>query len=92
VRAVRPVVLQVPCGHIAGGVACPLEVAVRLVDLDLGGAGGVERGACGPREEHVVAVFRGGGLSHGSGGCLGEGSSIGYPERPGDLAGNARNP
>jgi hypothetical protein len=43
-------------------------------------------------EEHVVGVFRGGRFSHGSGGCRGEGSSIGYPELSGDLAGNARNP
>jgi hypothetical protein len=66
------VVLQMPCSHIPGGVAGPLEVLVRPVDLGLGGAGGVERGACGPVEEDVVAVIRG-GLSHGSKGCRGEG-------------------
>ena len=66
VRAPRPVVLHVPGGHIAGGVASQLEVAVRPVDLGLGGAGGVERGTRGPVNEHVVAVIRGGGISHGS--------------------------
>ena len=81
-----------PCSHVPGGVSNPLEVAVRPKDLCLGGAGGVERGAGGPVKKHVVGVFRGGRFSHGSGNCQGEGSSIGYPDPSGDLAGNARNP
>ena len=51
---------QVPGCHVSGGMASPLEVAVGPVDFGLGGAGGVQRGAGGPVQEHVGAV----GVSH----------------------------
>jgi hypothetical protein len=64
---------QVPGGHIAGALAGLLELLVRPVDLQLRGAGGVERGAGIPVEEHVVAGVCGQRLGHGSAGhqCAG---------------------
>jgi hypothetical protein len=46
---------QVPCRHVATGAACPLQPLVRPVDLRLGSAGGVARGARLAVEQHVVA-------------------------------------
>jgi hypothetical protein len=72
---------QVLGGHIAGGLASLLEVLIGPMDLRLRGAGGVERGARIPVEEHVVAGFSGVEISHGSGGCRSEGSRTGYLEQ-----------
>ena len=64
---------QLPGGHIAGALAGLLELLVRPMDLQLRGAGGVERAARIPVEEHVVAGIRGQRLGHGSAGhqCAG---------------------
>jgi hypothetical protein len=64
---------QVPGRHIAGVLAGLLELLIRPVDLRLRGAGGVERAARIPVQEHVVAGVRGQRLGHGSAGhrCAG---------------------
>ena len=81
---------QVPRRHIPIAVAGSPDVGVGPVDLSLSGAGGVEGGASLPVQEHVVAGFWGVEISHGSGGCWGEGSPTGYPERLGCLARGVR--
>ncbi len=65
---------QVPGRHIARALAGLLELLIRPMDHRLRGAGGVERGARIPVEEHVVAGVRRHGLGHGSAGhqCAGE--------------------
>ncbi|MEY4354858.1 MAG: hypothetical protein RLZZ609_3099 [Cyanobacteriota bacterium] len=59
--------------HIAGALAGLLELLVRPMDLRLRGAGGVERAARIPVQEHVVAGVRGQRLGHGTAGhqCAG---------------------
>ena len=81
---------QVPGRHIPVAITGSTEVEVGPVNLGLGGAGGVERRAGLPVQEHVVAGFWGVEISHGSGGCRGEGSPTGYPERLGCLARGVR--
>jgi hypothetical protein len=81
---------QVPGRHVARPLAGLLEVLIGPMDLRLRGAGGVKRGARIPVQEHVVAGFWGVEISHGSGGCRGEGSGSGYPERLGCLARGVR--
>jgi len=82
---VRRPMPQMPCRHVAGWMAGPLEVAIGPMDLGRRGAGAVEGHAGGPVEEHVIGVFRGGRFSHGSGGCRGKSSFIGYPDFLRDL-------
>ena len=65
--ALRPrLVPQVPSRHVARALASLLEILIGPVDLRLRGAGGVERTARIPVQEHEVAGLSGEGLGHGS--------------------------